>query len=139
MKQSLSLKTYVSVLTTALAISASALLVVDSTIAQPASHGVRMDPAQADKMIEKRVDHIVKAVSATPEQKTKLLAIAKAAQADIKPIRDQMHTRFDKAIADSREVLTPEQRAKWDEKMKSHRGRMREHMQERMANRPEKK
>lgn len=139
MKHYRSLKTYVSVLTTALAIGASTLLVIDSAIAQPVSHGARMDSAQIDTMIEKRVDRMAKAVSATPEQKAQLLAIAKAAQADIKPIRDQMRTRFDKAVADSREVLTLEQRAKWDEKMKSHRSRMHEHMQERMANRPEKK
>ncbi len=123
-----SLKTYIGLLTAVLAISGSVLLVTESTMAQPAGPAARMDPARMDKMVEMQVDRMAKAVNATPEQKTKLLSIAKAAQADIKPLHEQMRTRMDKAMAESKEVLTPEQRTQWDEKMKSHRGRMADRM-----------
>lgn len=123
-----SLKTYIGLLTAALAIGSSVLLVTESTMAQPASPAARMDPARIDKMIEMNVDRMAKAVNATPEQKTKLLSIAKSAQTDIQPLRDQMRARIDKAMAESKEVLTPEQRTQWDEKMKSYRGRMGERM-----------
>ncbi len=47
----------------------------------------RGDPAA---MAERRVDQLIKLVSGTPEQKTKLLALAQAAMADIKPLREQL-------------------------------------------------
>lgn len=122
-----SLKTFIGLLTTAVAISGAALLVVDSAMAQPAGP-VRMDPARMDNMVEQHVERMSKTVNATPEQKTKLLAIAKAAQADIKPMHEQIRARMEKAAAESKEVLTPEQRAQWDEKMKSQRGRMSDRM-----------
>ena len=122
-----SLKTYIGLLTAALAISSSVLLVTESTMAQPAGP-MRMDPARMDKMVEMHVDRMAKTVNATPEQKAKLLTIAKAAQADIKPLHEQIRTRMDLAITQSKEVLTPEQRTQWDEKMKSFRGRMGERM-----------
>ena len=127
-----SLKTYIGLLTTALAISGSALLVVDSTMAQPVGAG-RMDPARMDKMVDMHVERMAKAVNATPEQKTKLLAIAKAAQADIKPLHEQVRARMDKALAESKEVLTPEQRTKWDARMQSMRDRMDKRMGKGMA------
>jgi Spy/CpxP family protein refolding chaperone len=124
-----SLKTYIGLLTAVLAIGSSVLLVTESTMAQPAAgSAARMDPTRMDKMVEKHVDRMVKTVNATPEQKTKLLSIAKAAQADIKPMHEQIRTRMDLAMTQSKEVLTPEQQTKWDEKMKSHRGRMGERM-----------
>ncbi len=128
-----SLKTYIGLLTTAIAISGSALLVVDSTMAQPAGPTARMDPARMDKMVEMHVERMAKAVDATPEQKTKLQAIAKAAQADIKPLHEQVRARMDKALAESKEVLTPEQRSKWDARMQSMRDRMDKRMGKGMA------
>jgi periplasmic protein CpxP/Spy len=47
----------------------------------------RGDPAA---MAERRVDHLIKLVNGTPEQKTKLLALAQAAMADMKPMREQL-------------------------------------------------
>ncbi|MBS7808869.1 periplasmic heavy metal sensor [Variovorax sp. PCZ-1] len=41
-------------------------------------------------MAERRVDHLIKLVNGTPEQKTKLLALAQAAMADMKPMREQL-------------------------------------------------
>ena len=123
-----SLKTYIGLLTAVLAISSSVLLVTESTMAQPAGPAARMDPARMDKMIEMHVDRMAKTVNATPEQKAKLLTIAKAAQTDIKPLHEQIRTRMDLAMTQSKEVLTPEQRTQWDEKMKSHHGRMGDRM-----------
>jgi Spy/CpxP family protein refolding chaperone len=122
-----SLKTYIGLLTAALAIGSSVLLVTESTMAQPAG-SMRMDPARMDKMVEMHVDRMAKTVNATPEQKAKLLTIAKAAQTDIKPLHEQIRTRMDLAMAQSKEVLTPEQQTKWDEKMKSRHGRMGDRM-----------
>lgn len=118
-----SLKTYIGLLTAALAISGSALLVVDSATAQPAGPFL-MDPARMDTMVERHVERMATAVNATPEQKTKLMAIAKTAQADIKPLHEQIRIRMDRALAESKEVLTPEQRTQLDAKMKSMRDRM---------------
>ncbi len=113
-----SLKNYLRFVATALAISGSALLVVNSTNAQPVG-AMPMDAARMDKMLERHVDHMAKAVSATPEQKAKLLAIAKAAQADIKPLHEQISKRMEQAKADSKNVLTPEQRTQWEAKIAS--------------------
>ncbi len=41
-------------------------------------------------MAERRVDQLIKLVNGTPEQKTKLLALAQAAMADMKPLREQL-------------------------------------------------
>ncbi len=41
-------------------------------------------------MAERRVDHLIKLVNGSPEQKTKLLALAQAATADMKPMREQL-------------------------------------------------
>ena len=127
----------IGILTVALSISGSLLLVAESADAQPAGVG-RMDPARIDKMVDMQVERMAKAVDATPEQKTKLQAIAKAAQADIKPLHEQVRARMDKALAESKEVLTPEQRTKWDARMKSMRDRMDKHMGDR-GERTEKK
>ncbi|MEN9586989.1 MAG: hypothetical protein RIT15_564 [Pseudomonadota bacterium] len=123
-----SLKTYIGLLTAALAISGSALLVVDSAAAQPAPPS-QMDPARMEKMLEHHVERMAKTVNATPEQKTKLMAIAKAAQADVKPLNEQIRSRMDQALAESKEVLTPEQRTQLDAKMKSMRDRMSKRME----------
>ncbi len=47
----------------------------------------RGDPAA---MAERRVDHLIKLVNGTPEQKAKLLALAQAAMADMKPLRERL-------------------------------------------------
>jgi len=113
-----SLKTCFGLLTALVVISSTVVLVTESTMAQPAGP-TRMNPAGMDKMIEIRVDRMAKTVDATPEQKEKLLTIAKAAQTDVKPMHEQIRTRMDLAMTQLKEVLSPEQRAKWDEKMKS--------------------
>jgi len=115
----LSRKTYIGLLTAALAIGGSSLLVVDSAIAHTTG-STRMDP-------DRHVERMAKALNASADQKAKLLAIAKAAQTDIKPLHEQIQMRMEAAMTQSKEVLTTEQRAQWDEKMKSRHTRMREH------------
>jgi Spy/CpxP family protein refolding chaperone len=113
-------------------LSAVALLLsLGAAHAQPVGP-MHMDPARIDKMIEQHVARMSKAVNATPEQQAKLLAIAKAAQADIKPLHEQIAKRMEQAKQEGSAVLTPEQRAQWEAQMKSHMGRMREGMRERM-------
>ncbi len=51
--------------------------------------GMPMDGAGMEKMAERRISMMVKVADGTPEQKAKLLAIAKAAQADLAPLRAQ--------------------------------------------------
>ncbi len=41
-------------------------------------------------MIERRIDHMIKAINGTPEQKAKLTALAQAAMNDMKPLREQL-------------------------------------------------
>ncbi len=50
----------------------------------------RGDHGNPQAMAERRVDHLIKLVNGTPEQKTKLLALAQAAMADMKPLREQL-------------------------------------------------
>ncbi len=47
----------------------------------------RGDPAS---MAERRVDHLIKLVNGSADQKSKLLALAQAAMADMKPMREQL-------------------------------------------------
>lgn len=112
----------------------------------PRHHGA-MDPAQMDERIERFIGHLAVEVDATPEQKQKLTAIAKAAAKDLTPLRaqgmelrkqglalftaptvdrnaveqlrvkrmqhaDAVSKRITQALADSADVLTPEQRMK---------------------------
>jgi Spy/CpxP family protein refolding chaperone len=117
-----------------------------------------------ERMAERRIDHIIKEVDGTPEQKAKLTQLAAAAQKDMQPLREQLMSARKKGLdllaaptvdraaleklraeqtqlmdtlskrmlthmADAAEVLTPAQRAKLAEKMKSRgeqggRGRM---------------
>ena len=115
-----------------------------------------------ERMAERRIDHIIKEVDGTPEQKAKLTQLAGAAQKDMQPLREQLQAARKKGMellaaptvdraalerlraeqtqlmdtlskrmlthmADAAEVLTPAQRAKLAEKMKS-RGEHRGHM-----------
>lgn len=50
----------------------------------------RGDHGNPQAMAERRVDHLIKMVNGTPEQKAKLLALAQAAMADMKPLREQL-------------------------------------------------
>ena len=52
----------------------------------------RGDHGNPQAMAERRVDHLIKMVNGTPEQKAKLLALAQAAMADMKPLREQLST-----------------------------------------------
>ncbi len=65
--------------------AAATLGLLGTAVAQGRSG--RGDPAA---MAERRVDHLIKLVSGTPEQKTKLLALAQAALTDLKPLREQL-------------------------------------------------
>jgi periplasmic protein CpxP/Spy len=60
------------------------LALLGKAAAQP--RGERGDAAG---MIERRIDHMIKAINGTPEQKAKLTSIAQAAMADMKPLREQ--------------------------------------------------
>jgi Spy/CpxP family protein refolding chaperone len=57
------------------------------------AHGRRRhggpDGEESARRIERRIERLVKAVSATPQQKDRLVAIASAAQADLRPLREQ--------------------------------------------------
>jgi Spy/CpxP family protein refolding chaperone len=46
-----------------------------------------IDPAQAEARIERMVKHLAVEVDATPEQRTRLTAIAKSAATDLQPMR----------------------------------------------------
>jgi Spy/CpxP family protein refolding chaperone len=48
-----------------------------------------LDPAQLNARIEKGVDYLLRRVSASDEQKRKVTALAQAAAADLRPLRDQ--------------------------------------------------
>ncbi len=56
----------------------------------------RGDPAA---MAERRVDHLIKLVGGTPEQKTKLLVLAQAAMTDMKPLREQLMAARQRGMA----------------------------------------
>lgn len=57
------------------------------------AHGWRrhggMDGEEGARRIERRIERLVNAVGATPQQKERLVAIATAAQADLRPLREQ--------------------------------------------------
>jgi Spy/CpxP family protein refolding chaperone len=57
--------------------------------AQGMRHG-GMDPAERARRMEARIDHLMQALGGTPEQKAQLLAIQRAAMADLQPLRDQV-------------------------------------------------
>jgi periplasmic protein CpxP/Spy len=57
----------------------------------PGRGGPGADPGGAPAaMIERRIDDLIKMVNGTPEQKTKLVALAQAAVAEMKPMREQL-------------------------------------------------
>ncbi len=50
------------------------------------SHGREQ---MGQRMVERRTSHLLDAIEATPEQRSKIMAIAKAAHKDIAPLREQ--------------------------------------------------
>jgi protein CpxP len=113
-----------------------------------------LDPEERARRLDYRIGRLVKDVGGTPDQKNRLVAIATAALADLRPLREQARQarqrslellaapvidraaleqqrllqlqaadgrsrRIVQAMADSAEVLTPEQRVKAAEHMKS--------------------
>jgi periplasmic protein CpxP/Spy len=69
------------------------VLAVGAAQAQP------MNPPDMGKMVEKHVERIAQAATASTEQKAQLLAIAKAAQADLKPLHDQARNHRQQRMA----------------------------------------
>lgn len=85
---------------------ASFFLTTEAANAQPAAPdhqrgGMhhRMERGNPEHMSQRHLDHMAKAADATPEQKTKLAAIAKAAEADIKPLHDQLRANHERGAA----------------------------------------
>lgn len=60
--------------------------------------GGTMDPAEMDERIGRMVKHFAVEVDATPEQKTKLEAIAKAAAKELAPLRDKARDARKRAV-----------------------------------------
>jgi periplasmic protein CpxP/Spy len=58
--------------------------------AQPWGHRRTRDPEEMARRIERRIDRMIREVGGTPEQKERIVAIAKAALAELRPMRDQM-------------------------------------------------
>ena len=122
--------------------------------------GASKDPAKADERIERMVKHFAVDIDATPEQRSRLTEIAKAAARDLRPLRervrdarrrgmallaaptidrraleqlraeqiqaaDEVSRRMSQALADSAEVLTPDQRKKIAERMQRRQSRQR--------------
>lgn len=65
-------------------------------------HGDMSDPAKMGEHIERMVGHLAVEIDATPEQESKLAEIAKAAAADLVPLREQWR----EARADAIGLLT---------------------------------
>jgi len=113
-----------------------------------------LDPEERARRLDYRIGRLIKEVGGTQDQKDRLVAIATAAMADLRPLGEQARQarrrgmellaapvidraaleqqrllgmqaadarsrRMLQAMADAAEVLTPEQRAKAAERMKS--------------------
>lgn len=59
----------------------------------------RMERGDPEQMMQRHLDHMAKAADASPEQKAKLMAIAKAAQTDTKPLHDQLRANRERGQA----------------------------------------
>jgi protein CpxP len=61
--------------------------------AEAQAHGWRghggLDPEEMTRRLERRIDRLVQDLDGTAEQKSRLVAIASAAMADLRPLRDQ--------------------------------------------------
>ena len=56
------------------------------------------DPQEMARRLEHGISHMIKELGGTPEQKDKLLAIAKTAMADAQPLRDQLRQTRKKGL-----------------------------------------
>jgi periplasmic protein CpxP/Spy len=68
--------------------AAATLGVIGKAVAQGAPG--RGDHGNPQAMAERRIDGLIKMINGTPEQKTKLLALAQTAMTDMKPLREQL-------------------------------------------------
>jgi periplasmic protein CpxP/Spy len=66
------------------------LLATGAAVAQPWGHRHGRDPEEIARRLERRIDRMIRNVGGTPEQRERIVAIAKAALADLRPMRDQM-------------------------------------------------
>jgi periplasmic protein CpxP/Spy len=57
--------------------------------AQPWGHRHGSDPDAMARRLERRIDRMIDAVGGTPEQKGRIVAIARAALAELRPMREQ--------------------------------------------------
>jgi periplasmic protein CpxP/Spy len=58
--------------------------------AQPWRHGRGLDPEEMARRLDRRIGRLMQDVGGTPEQKERIVAIAKAALAELRPMREQM-------------------------------------------------
>jgi periplasmic protein CpxP/Spy len=58
--------------------------------AQPWGHRGGLDPEEMARRLDWRIGRMIKDVGGTPEQKERIVAIAKAAMAELRPAREQM-------------------------------------------------
>jgi periplasmic protein CpxP/Spy len=58
--------------------------------AQPWRHGRSLDPEEMARRLDGRIGRMIGDVGGTPEQKERIVAIAKAALAELRPMREQM-------------------------------------------------
>jgi periplasmic protein CpxP/Spy len=61
-----------------------------AAVAQPWRHERGLDPEQMARRLERRIGRMIKEVGGTTEQKDRIVAIAKAALAELRPMRDQV-------------------------------------------------
>jgi Spy/CpxP family protein refolding chaperone len=61
--------------------------------------GGSQDPAKADERIERMVKHFAVEVDATPEQRSRLTEIAKAAARELRPLREKVRDARKRAMA----------------------------------------
>ena len=61
-----------------------------AAIAQPWGHHRGRDPEEIARHLERRIDRMIRSVGGTSEQRDRIVAIAKTALADLRPMRDQM-------------------------------------------------
>jgi Spy/CpxP family protein refolding chaperone len=57
------------------------------------------DPVMRERMLERRISHMLDAVEATPEQRSRIMGIAKSTFAAVAPLRAQQKASRDKGRA----------------------------------------
>ncbi|HZX28636.1 MAG TPA: periplasmic heavy metal sensor [Telluria sp.] len=86
---------WIAVLAATLAVSAVAVGAQEMPM-HHRGHHAEMDPALMDKHIDLMVEHLLK--DGTADQKAKVAAIAKAAMADLRPLRQQLQANHRQAL-----------------------------------------